>query len=185
MIKTKRSDLHLIIEFLEIVGRLKRTLRSGWIEVGISQPESVADHTFRTTIICMIFADMKGLDQLKLLKMALIHDLPEAIIGDVTPSQKTKEIIEKEKAAINRILDLLPRKQREEYVMIWKEYQQGKTEEAKAMRQLDKIEMAIQAKEYEKTKSKKTGFKRFNESTIKAITWPELRELLEYIQERR
>ena len=117
--------------------------------------------------------------------MALIHDLPEAIIGDVTPSQKTKEIIEKEKAAINRILDLLPRKQREEYFMIWKEYQQGKTEEAKAVRQLDKLEMAIQAKEYEKTKSNKNDFKRFIESTIKAITWPELRELLEYILSKK
>ncbi|MDH5624081.1 MAG: HD domain-containing protein, partial [Candidatus Bathyarchaeota archaeon] len=83
------SSLHNLVEFLETAGRLKRTPRAGWVDAGIQQPESVADHTFRTSIVCMIYADMEGLDQLKLLRMALIHDLPEAITGDLTPSKKT------------------------------------------------------------------------------------------------
>jgi len=172
------SSLHNLIKFLETAGRLKTTSRAGWVDVGIRQPESVADHTFRTTILCMIYADMKGLDQAKLLRMALIHDLPEAITGDLTPPKKTKESKSREDAAMNQILDLLPEKQRKKYLTDWNEYREGKTKEAKAVRQLEKLEMALQAKEYEKTKSTGQSLKRFIKSAEKAITWPELRRLL-------
>ena len=64
--------------------------------------------------------------------------------------QQTKE---EEKKAIHEILGLLPEMQRENYLAVWNEYQEGKTKEAKAVRQLDKIEMALQAKEYEKSGS--------------------------------
>ena len=179
------SSLHNLVKFLEITGRLKRTPRAGWVEVGIRQPESVADHIFRTSILCMIYANMEGLDQLKLLRMALIHDLPEAITGDLTPSKKTKESKEKEDAAINQILDLLPKKQRKKYMTDWNEYQEGKTEEAKAVRQLEKLEMALQAKEYEKTKSTSQSLKRFIKSAEKTITLPEPKRLLSYILEEK
>lgn len=178
-------SLHNFVKFLEIAGRLKRTPRAGWVEVGIQQPESVADHTFRTSILCMIYADMEGIDQLKLLRMALIHDLPEAIIGDLTPSKKTKESKKKEDAAINQILNLLPKKQREKYITVWNEYQEGKTREAKAVRQLEKLEMALQAKEYEKAGLPSQSLKRFIKSAEKAVTWPELKSLLLCIMEER
>jgi putative hydrolase of HD superfamily len=179
------SSLQNFVKFFGIVGGLKRTPRAGWVEVDIRQPESVADHIFRTSIFCMVYADMEGLDQLKLLRMALIHDLPEAIIGDLTPSKKTKENKEKEDAAINQILNLLPKNQREKYIMTWNEYQEGKTREAKAVRQLEKLEMALQAKEYEKAGSTNQSLERFTKSAEKAITWPDLRRLLLYILEER
>ena len=179
------SSIRNLVKFFGIVGRLKRTPRAGWVEVGIRQPESVADHIFRTTILGMIYADMEGLDQLKLLRMALIHDLPEAIIGDLTPSKKTEKSKEKEEVAISQILDLLPKKQREKYMMAWNEYQEGKTREAKAVRQLEKLEMALQAKEYEEAGSTSRSLERFIKSAEKAITWPELRRLLSYILEEQ
>jgi putative hydrolase of HD superfamily len=85
------SSLRNLVKFLEITGILKQTQRAGWVDVGVYQPESVADHTFRTAFLCMLYADMEALDPLKLLRMALIHDLPEAVIGDLMPSQKTAE----------------------------------------------------------------------------------------------
>ena len=179
------SSLHNLVKFLETTGRLKTTSRAGWVDVGIPQPESVADHTFRTTILCMIYADMKGLDQPKLLRMALIHDLPEAITGDLTPPKKNKETKGREDAAIKQILDLLPKKQRKKYLTDWNEYQEGKTEEAKAVRQLEKLEMALQAKEYGKTKSAGQSLKRFIKSAEKAVTRPELGRLLSCILEER
>ena len=94
--------------------------------MGIPQPESVADHIFRTAILCMIYADLEGLNQLKLIRMALIHDLPEAITGDLTPSKKTKASKDREDTAIDQLLNLLPLKLREKYLMDWKEYQEGK-----------------------------------------------------------
>ena len=181
--KMTNSSLHNLVKFLEIAGRLKRTPRAGWVEVGIRQPESVADHTFRTSILCMLYADMEDLDQPKLLRMALIHDLPEAITGDLTPSKKTPESKEKEDATINQILNLLPKKQREKYMTVWNEYQKGKTKEAKAVRQLEKLEMALQAKEYEKAKSTSQSLERFIKSAEENIAWPELRRLLSCILE--
>ena len=176
-------DWRNIIKFLEIAGILKRTPRTGWVDVGVYQPESVADHTFMTAFLCMIYADIKDLDPLKLLRMALIHDLPEAIMGDLMPSQKTAETKEKEETVIHQILSLLPETQRENYLAVWNEYQEGKTKESKAVRQLEKIEMALQAKEYEKLGSTNKSLKRFIKSAKDATSWSELKRLLSYVME--
>jgi putative hydrolase of HD superfamily len=181
--KLTDTSLKNFIRFLEITGILKRTQRTGWVEVGVYQPESVADHTFRTAFLCMLYADMESLDPLKLLRMALIHDLPEAIIGDLMPSQKTAETKENEETAIRQILSLLPKMQRENYLAVWSEYQEGKTREAKAVRQLEKIEMALQAKEYEKFGSASKSLERFIKSAKDATALPELRRLLSCVLE--
>ena len=177
------SSLRNLVKFLEVAGRLKLTQRSGWVDVGVYQPESVADHTFRTAFLCMLYADMEVLDSLKLLRMALIHDLPEAIIGDLMPSQKTAETRENEETAMQDILGLLPETQRENYLAIWNEYQEGKTREARAVRQLEKIEMALQAKEYEKMGAASKSLSRFITSAENSTKWPELRRLLSCVLE--
>ena len=133
----------------------------------------------------MIYADMEALDPLKLLRMALIHDLPEAVIGDLTPTQKTAETKESEENAISQIFSLLPKKQRENYLAVWNEYQEGKTKEAKAVRQLEKIEMALQAKEYKKFGSANKSLGRFIKSAEEATAWPELRRLLSCVSEEQ
>ena len=178
------AKLQSIVKFLEITGILKQTERTGWVESGIYQPESVADHTFRTAIFCMLYADMENLDSLKMMRMAVIHDLPEAIIGDLTPSQKTAETTKNEETSINHILKLLPRKQKETYLTVWKEYQEGKTREAQAVRQLEKIEMALQAKEYEKLGAPKSLGK-FIKSAQEVVTWPDLVRLLSFVAEEK
>ena len=177
------SSLHDFAKFLEITGILKRIRRTGWVNIGVNQPESVADHTFRTAFLCMVYADMAGLNPLRLIRMALIHDLHEAVIGDLTPTQKTKEIKKGEKKAIQEILSLLPEIQREKYLEVWKEYQEGQTKEAKAVRQLEKIEMALQAKEYERLGMDNKKLERFITSVKNIISWPDLRSLLSYIVE--
>jgi putative hydrolase of HD superfamily len=172
------TSLQNIIKFFEITGILKQTERTGWVEVGVYQPESVADHTFRTAFLCMLYADMEALDPLKLMRMALLHDLPEAVIGDLTPPQKTAETKKKEESEMNQILSLLPEKQRENYLAVWNEYQEGKTREAKVVRQLEKVEMALQAKEYEKMGTASESLERFIKSAEEATVWPELKRLL-------
>jgi len=179
------SNFQNFSKFLEITGILKRTQRTGWVDVGVYSPESVADHTFRTAILCMIYADLKNLDTTKMLKMALIHDLPEAVIGDLMPSQKTAKTKKDEQDAICDILNLLPDAQRNEYFAIWTEYQQGKTKEAKAARQLDKIEMALQAKEYEKMGHDQESLERFVNSAQQFTWWSDLKRLLVCILEEK
>lgn len=181
----EKKDLNLVnlVGFFEMVGKLKATARSGWVEAGIQKPESVGDHIFRTAIICMIYSDLEGLDELKVLRMALIHDLPEAITGDLTPLEKTRGSKKKENEAMNQILSLLPEEQRKKYLATWKEYQQGETREAKATRQIDKLEMALQAKEYEKARLARQDLRRFMGSAEKVMEWRQLKRLLSIIQE--
>ena len=181
--KMTDSSLQDIIKFLEIAGVLKRTQRTGWVDIGVYQPESVADHTFRTAVFCMLYADIEDLDPLKLLRIALIHDLPEAIIGDLMPNQKTGETRKKEENAIKQMLSLLPKTQRENYLAVWNEYQAGKTKEAKAVRQIEKIEMALQAKEYERFGSDCRSLERFIETAEESTAWPELKRLLSLVME--
>ncbi|MFQ6064862.1 MAG: HD domain-containing protein [Candidatus Bathyarchaeia archaeon] len=176
-----RLELDNLVEFFRISGRLKRVPRSGWVEVGVTSPESVADHTFRTAVLCMIYSDLESLDGSKMLRMALIHDLPEVITGDLTPSKKTGKPKESEDAAMKQLLGLLPRRLRERYLQIWLEYVECKTKEAKAVRELDKLEMALQAKEYKKAQPPPSGLERFVESADRVVTSPGVRKLLSSI----
>lgn len=138
-----------LIKFLHLCGKLKELKRTGWVEAGVSNPESVADHVFRTTLFSMILSDDKGLDTLKVMRMALIHDLSEALTGDLTPAQKTPSYINDENEAMKQLLTLLPNRLMDNYTVAWQEYQLNTTPEAKIVHEADKLEMLLQASEYE------------------------------------
>ena len=150
------------IGFLEIAGKSKELLRSGWVREKVDHPESVADHSFRVGLMAMIFSEEVSdlhLDQLKLMKMALVHDLGEVITGDLVTerfdlidvkARDEKESLERE--GLRQIFDKIGRG--EEYVAIFEEMVARDTEEAIFFWQLDKLEMVVQAFEYEKSQGK-------------------------------
>lgn len=181
------DDLSLkkLVKFLKLTGILKRTSRAGWVDSGIYQPESVADHSLRTALLCMLYADMYTLDSLKLIRMALIHDLTEAITGDLMPLQKSQKTNKNDEDAIQKIFSLVPEMQKEKYLAVWNEYREGKTKEAKAMRQLDKIEMALQAIEYENSGMANKSLEGFIKSAQSVTVWPDLIRLLSFILEEK
>ena len=181
MFELAKSDISNLVDFLRALGRMKAIPRTGWVEAGIGSPESVADHTFRTAILCMIHSDLEGLDALKMLQMALIHDLPEAITGDLTPSERTNSAKEREEEAMKKLLCLLPEKLREKYADVWCEYEDGKTAESKAVKGLDKLEMALQAREYNSAKLSKQSLDGFLKSAEKAATSQTTKALLSCI----
>lgn len=138
-----------LLPFIESVLRLKSVKRSGWAKVLISSPESVSDHTFAMCAIGMILSDMLGLDTERVTKMIIIHDLSESIIGDYMPGEiarKRKRI--EERNAMTSILNQMPVGIRFNYRRIWEEYQANKTQVAKFVHKLDKLEMAMQAIQY-------------------------------------
>ncbi|KPL08173.1 hypothetical protein AMJ86_01710 [bacterium SM23_57] len=143
-----------LVEVCFTIFRLKQLYRRGWLRSGIPQDrcESVADHILGVTMLAMIYADIyhPDLDQVKLLRMALIHDIGEIFAGDITPddpiSKGEKYILEK--ASITRIFS--PLQLEREYLKIWEEYERGDSPEALLIRQIDKLEMVIQAIIYEK-----------------------------------
>ena len=170
----------MIEKFFEKVLELKNVPREGWKEkLEIHNPESVADHSYSTTVISMILSDMKGLDSEKIIKMALLHDLAESIIGDITPEHITKnEKIIKENHAIKQILKNLPNTIAESYFEIWNEYQKNSSQESRLLHDIDKLEMAFQAKFYQNKGISKEKLQTFFNTAKKEIKSKNLRNIL-------
>ena len=139
-----------LVRFFVQSGRLKREKRKGWVKkLGMAHPESVADHSYRTALMAMVVSDSRGLDTCKAMRLALLHDLPEALVGDTMPGERSaKSKVAGETKAFAQLAKGLPGGLRTKYQDAWDEYVDGKSEEAKLVRQLDKLEMAIQAWEY-------------------------------------
>jgi len=150
-----------LLDFLILAGKLKHIQRTGWIETGIINPESVSDHTYRVSLLAMILSDLNNLDTGKVLKMSLIHDLPESILGDLTPNQKKDDYQMLESQAMEKILNLLPQDLDNEYSELWYEFQEMASEEAELVFAADKIEMILQAYEYSEKEIEPNRIERF------------------------
>ena len=136
--------------FFHSVLQLKSVRRAGWVsKVKVKDAESVADHTFSMCAMTMLLSDMLGLDTQRAMKMVILHDLAESIVGDYMPGDVTAgKKLAKEKKAMRSILSGLPRKARSEYKKIWAEYLQNRTDVAKFVHRMDKLEMVLQASHY-------------------------------------
>ena len=139
-----------LLKFFSDVGKLKTLKRAGWVIRGIKNAESVAEHSYRTAMLAMAISDKLSLtkkDKLRLIEMALIHDLGEAYVGDIVPEQnipkKTKHLLEK-KAQQKIFANLENGKY---YYKLWLEYEENKTQVSQILHQLDKLEMVVQALE--------------------------------------
>ena len=164
-----------ILDFLIKVGELKRIKRRGWVLRGIKDPETIAAHTFRMTIMSWILCCKKKLNLNKVLKMSLIHDLCEVCAGDTTPydtilpkdKKQWKQILnkwprlqkrqkekfflnkyKKEQAGLKKLIVSLPLNIKKEIHNLWDDYEKGLTAEGKFVRQLDRVENLLQALEY-------------------------------------
>mmetsp|Transcript_127336 Transcript_127336/g.291171 ORF Transcript_127336/g.291171 Transcript_127336/m.291171 type:complete len:211 (+) Transcript_127336:28-660(+) len=144
------------LEFLRVVGKLKEVKRTGWVRSGVKGAESVADHMFRMAMISFLVGPKEGLDKDKCIKMALVHDIGEAVIGDlVVVGEKdkqdkiTKEEKQKlERKAVQEMCAKIPGVG-EEILALWEEFEAAETPEARHVQDCDKFEMVLQASEYE------------------------------------
>lgn len=136
--------------FFQSVLKLKSLKRAGWLsKANIKDGESVADHSFATCATSMVLSDILGLDTARVMKMALLHDLAESVVGDYMPGEvPADEKTQRENKAMGGILERLPAKVQGEYTDIWSEYLAGKSEVARFVHRIDKLEMAMQAAEY-------------------------------------
>ena len=136
--------------FIQSIFRLKKIKRTGWLAKGkILNGESIADHSYSLSALCMVFSDILGLDTGKIMKMCIIHDLAESIMGDIMPGEiAEKEKKMKENKVMKSILFSLPVSVRTDYIAIWKEFLLNESEEAQLVHKVDKLEMLLQAREY-------------------------------------
>ena len=115
----------------------------------------------------------------KIIKMALLHDLTESLIGELTPEQIDKKAKEKlENNAFGKIIKNLPEQIKSKYLEIWFEYQENISPEAKLIHQIDKLEMAMQAKFYQDQGISKKDLRSFFATADARITNKHLRQLL-------
>lgn len=165
-------------QFLHRIGRLKRTPRTGWLDRGVppGATESVADHSFRTAILAWLAAlDAEAdVNPDRVLKLALIHDLAEAVTGDPTPypasaipaddgSGDRRAFLQRrhvrspeaaarkrqgEQAAMDDLLAGLAPGLAAELGSLWAEYAAQATPEARFVKQADRLETFLQSREY-------------------------------------
>jgi putative hydrolases of HD superfamily len=139
------GELEGILTFLRAAERLKTVRRSGWTSEG--ERESVAEHTWRLGLMAMLlYGKTSGVDLARLLKMCLIHDLGEAIRGDVpAPAQVAgSDKADQERADLLELTISLPPALRREVLELWDEYEAAATPEAKLAKGLDKLETILQ-----------------------------------------
>ncbi|XP_078433705.1 uncharacterized protein LOC144704996 [Wolffia australiana] len=151
------STASSVIDFLTLCTRLKTTKRAGWVIRGVHDAESVADHMYRMSVMALISADLPGVDRDRCIKMAVVHDIAEAIVGDITPSDGVpkSEKSRREREALDHMCSLLGDGARaKEIHELWMEYEENTSLEAKLVKDFDKIEMILQALEYETDQGK-------------------------------
>ena len=152
-----------------LILELKRVRRQGWLDRGVEplDVESVADHSWAVAVLAwLLAAEDPALDRDKVLRLALIHDLAEAITGDLTPygeSDGTATFLnqrhvrtdadarakhEAEQAAIDQLAALLPDGAAAELRALWAEYAARETPEARFVKEVDRLETYLQSLRY-------------------------------------
>ena len=169
----------MISEFFFQIAGLKKLPRSGWkIKVGLDNSESVAEHSYMMSVMAMVLSDLKSLNSEKVIKMSILHDWAESKIGDFMPDEigydKKSEL---ENYAMVEILESLPQTIQSDYQNIWDEFLVRDTPESRLVHELDKLEMALQAKIYEKDVDPER-VKSFIISAVEQIIDPDLKKIL-------
>jgi putative hydrolase of HD superfamily len=134
---------------------LKRLKRAGWLRAGVGAGdcESVADHSFFVALLALLLPSFarggpnEKVDRSRCVALALVHDLAESIVGDITPYDAItpEEKHRREESAIRELAAALGD---QELITLWQEFEAAQTPEAKLVRELDVIEMAWQADSY-------------------------------------
>jgi putative hydrolase of HD superfamily len=189
---------------------LKHLPRTGWVDRGIGQPESVAAHSWRLALLAWLLADRLGLDAGRAMRLALVHDLPEAITGDQLPyadedlsaEERQRLVMEPpelaewrtadrrarkvalEREALRTILADAPQAAARALSAAWEEYEDASSPEARLVSQLDKLEAYLQGWEYARdgrlAESRTLGS--FREDTDRLVQDPALRAVLDALE---
>ncbi len=140
------SDIAGILEFLRTAEGLKTATRSGWTSAG--QQESVAEHTWRLCLMALVLRDsFPEVDFARLIKICIIHDLGEAIGGDVPAPEQARRGGSKaadERRDLVQLLAPLPAHVQNEITSLWDEYEAAQSPEARLAKALDKLETILQ-----------------------------------------
>ena len=185
---TISNSANSILQVYFEIAHLKDLFRQGWLQAGIpiEKCESVADHSFLTTMLAWMIAEELApeLDSEKIIKMSLLHEMGEIYGGDITPrdgvGESEKFLLEYD--SMHKVLSKLFNG--EKWSALWEEFEKANSPEAKFVKQIDKLEMALQAYSYEQ--SHKLDLMSFYKSTENVLEDENLKEILaEILSEKK
>jgi len=140
------DDLIKQLEFIKVIDKLKSIFRKTRI-LDNSRNENDAEHSFHIAMMAVVLSKYSNtpVDVNKVIKMALVHDLPEIYAGDVMVyNKKQGEISREDEKAADKIFGMLPQQQGDELKALWREFEEKKTPEAKFAAAIDRLEPIMQ-----------------------------------------
>ncbi len=139
------DEIEGVLAFLAAAERLKDTLRTGHTRQG--RQESTAEHTWRLCLMALVLGEaLPGVDSARLVRICLVHDLAEALTGDLpAPAPREPGVKEaRERVALATLTAPLPEAPRAVIQALWEEYETGSTPEGRLAKGLDKLETILQ-----------------------------------------
>ena len=195
-------DAARLLDFVQLAGQLRETKRTGWEREGVGRfvaprVESVAEHSWRMALLSLLLATQAGgaVDSGRCVLIALVHDLAETIVGDITP-EVDSGVSKAHKAKLERAAmehacaDVLGGGAAAELILgAWEEYEEGKSAEARVVKDADKLEMCATALEYEQSLVASQGvfldLSTFADGVKGKLHTAAAEELLREVEERR
>jgi len=174
------KDLNPILLAYFEFNHLKHLYRQGWLRRGVPKErcESVAEHSLGVAVLACWLADAHypDLDICKVLRMALVHDFGEIYAGDIIPQDgiSPEQKFRLELDSVRRVFSRLPAG--DQYLTLWQEFEAGESPEARFVRQVDRLEMGLQAAVY--TRQGFPNMAEFFTSAATSLTDPVLQNLL-------
>ncbi|KAH8410183.1 hypothetical protein KR009_007854, partial [Drosophila setifemur] len=180
------TGLGEILQFMELIGNLKHTKRTGWVLRDVNDCESISGHMYRMSMLTFLLDGSEGLNQIRCMELALVHDLAESLVGDITPfcgvSKDEKRAMEFK--AMEDICKLIePRGKR--IMELFEEYEHAQSAESRFVKDLDRLDMVMQAFEYEKRDNCLLKHQEFFDSTEGKFNHPFVKKLVNEIYEQR
>jgi putative hydrolases of HD superfamily len=138
-----------LVNFIFEAGQLKRVARSGWWIAHINDPETVAEHTFRSALIGFLLASEEGANPDRTASICVFHDLHETRLNDLHKiGHKYLDFRDAENKAFSDQINPLPRKLPQTLLSLMKEYGTDGSKEGILAKDAELLECAFQAKEY-------------------------------------
>ncbi|CAK7896450.1 5'-deoxynucleotidase Ygk1p [[Candida] anglica] len=185
-----KMRLNYILAFIQIVRLLKTQKRTGWVDhkVPHASVESISDHMYRMSVISLLITNPE-VNKDKCVKIAVVHDLAEALVGDITPfdgvtkPEKSRREFETIKYLSSIVKEYNP-KAAEEILELWLDYEEIRCLEARYVKDIDKFEMIQQAWDFEQEYGDKYNLSQFY-SARDQIKTPEFQELCDELISQR
>ncbi|KAI3331738.1 HD domain-containing protein [Xylariaceae sp. AK1471] len=181
------------IPYFHILERLKTNKREGWRRFNIQRGESISDHMYRMSLMTMLCPPTLAskIDLFKCMKMCLVHDMAEAIVGDITPvdgvakpEKSRREAETMDYISKNLLGKVYGGLAGTEIRAIWQEYEDSETLDSHFVHDVDKIELLTQMVEYEKRANKALDLGEFAYVATRLVL-PETKQWAEEILKER